>query len=196
MNSDQSRTVILHDGRNFDAWDAWIRAELLTKGCWDIIKGTKPRPKQHPSSQVDAKGQKSPKGEIDTDFEFNDLLIDEEELRKAAEGVDHGATTTPSGVIIPGRADGTLLPPVPAAGSSSGIGLNDLLLNETAVYPAHKLDATADEKMRKKRKKKIKEWDKLARKALGIILKSLHPSILPLVGAEENPRKVYLTIYH
>jgi hypothetical protein len=64
-------------------------------------------------------------------------------------------------------------------------GDNDVL-NTTLVYKGEVNEDASDDE-RKKRKKKIKKWDKKACLALGILLWSLHLSLLPFVGHETNP---------
>jgi len=38
--SGRVRIVVLQDTRNFDEWDAFIRAECIIQDCWEIITGT------------------------------------------------------------------------------------------------------------------------------------------------------------
>jgi hypothetical protein len=71
---------------------------------------------------------------------------------------------------------------------------NNDVLNTTLVYKG-KVNKDASNDKCKKRKKKIKKWDKKACLALSILLQSLHPSLLPFIGHKTNPHRVYLSLY-
>jgi hypothetical protein len=122
-----------------------------------------------------------------------DLLTDEVPLHAKKKKKTEGQLS-PSGVLLDSVTKQLdLLSIHKTEADPDDDGDNDVL-NMTLVYEGE-VDEDASDDERKKRKKKIKKWDKKARLALGILLRSLHPSLLPFVGRETNPRRVYLSLY-
>jgi transposase InsO family protein len=192
------KLVILKDGRNFDGWEGWVRSECTIHDCWHIITGHEPRPLPHPKHKTAAKTADVGSSHGNDEQGKGDNSSEDEASSGNRKGKAKQAghtVTSPSGVIL----------------DSVTQQFGDLSINEDLYNPEEEedkinvldqtlafdgeVDKDASDEKRKKRKRKIKKWDKRARKALGIILHSLDPSLLPFIGTETNPRKVYLRLY-